>query len=278
MGHYGCLPVPEAEKALAPVNVCTAENLPESVDLRTTGLLPDVFDQGQIGSCTANGSGAAYSYELARQHGGTNFIPSRLFIYYNERAANGTVNQDAGATITDATRALNQHGCPPETDWPYDVARFTEKPPAQAYTDGATREAVTVARVEQTETAIKAVLAAGFPVIIGFTVYASFEHVGVDGIVPMPQPFEQVMGGHCVLVVGYTADSWIVRNSWGAGWGDGGYCYMPLEYLTDPYLASDFWTVELVTTGITPTPAPAPKPAHRGWWARFKAWLFGLFG
>jgi C1A family cysteine protease len=234
-----------------------------SVDLRTSGLLPDVWDQGALGACSAHGSGAAYSYELARQHGTKNYLPSRLFIYYNERAANGTIREDSGATITDAIRSLNQHGAPPEQDWPYDISKFTHRPPIAAYRDGETREALQYARVHQTADGLRQALAAGFPVVVGFTVFESFESeaVAATGVVPMPNPNEQVCGGHCVLVTGYSPDGWIVRNSWGTSWGQGGYFTLPLEYLLNPSLASDFWTVEMVG---------APK---RSVWARLLRWL-----
>jgi C1A family cysteine protease len=79
-------------------------------------------------------------------------------------------------------------------------------------------------------------------------VYSSFEseQVAKTGIVPMPEPAEQVMGGHCVVAVGYdnSTRNFIIRNSWGAGWGKGGYCMMPYEYLITPQLASDFWTIQ----------------------------------
>lgn len=240
-----------------------APEVAASVDLRTTGLLPAVWDQGQIGSCTAHGSGAAYSYDLAKQSAGTNFEPSRLFIYYNSRVIENTVASDSGATITDAIKSLNQYGCPPETDWAYNTAKFTTKPPAQAFTDGKLREAVKYARVNQTVADMQACLTAGTPIVIGFTVYDSFESdaVAQTGDVPMPAKSEQVLGGHCVLVVGYTVRNgksvWICRNSWGVDWGDKGYFYFPQEYLTNTNLADDFWTVQSVSS---PTPAPTPTP------------------
>lgn len=245
-----------------------------SVDLRTTGLLPPVWDQGQLGSCTAHGSSAAYSYDLAKQGGPTGVCPSRLFVYYNTRIIEGTVSEDSGATIADAVKSLNRYGCPPETDWPYDTGRFTVKPPAQAYTDGLLAQAVAYKRVPADVMSMRACLTAGLPIVIGFTVFDSFESEDVarTGVVPMPAAGEQALGGHCVLVVGYRPDgTWIIRNSWGTGWGDAGYAYFPQAYLTDPDLASDFWTVEQVE------PPSKIGPVRVSWWRRLLERLRSLF-
>lgn len=256
-----------------------------SVDLRTSGFMPPVWDQGQIGSCTAHGSGAAYSYDLAKQGEAEGFQPSRLFVYYGARTIEGTVSQDSGATITDAIKALNRYGCPPETDWTYDITKFDVKPPQKAFDDGALREAVKYAQVPQTAADMKACLTGGLPIVIGFTVYDSFESQAVadTGDVPMPQATENILGGHCVLVVGYTVRDgqpvWICRNSWGTTWGDKGYFYFPEQYLLNPNLASDFWTVQSVSSpspAPTPTPSPTPVPVtsadDKALWSAVKVW------
>jgi C1A family cysteine protease len=51
--------------------------------------------------------------------------------------------------------------------------------------------------------------------------------------------------GHAVLMVGYddATQRVIVRNSWGASWGQGGYFTMPYQYVVDRNLASDLWTI-----------------------------------
>lgn len=236
-------------------------SVPAEVDLRNSGFLPPIWDQSQIGSCVPHGVGAAYSFSLARQGVEQGFTPSRLFLYYNGRVIEGTVGYDSGLTITDGAKVLNRFGAPPETDWVYDITKYTEKPPAQAYADGLERQSIKYARVAQNASAMKQCLAAGTPIVIGFTVYESFESdaVAQTGDVPMPKSGEQVMGGHCVVVVGYTVRNgkpvWIIRNSWGTEWGDAGYCYMPQSYLTNTNLASDFWTVQQVES-----PDPAPQP------------------
>lgn len=219
------------------------------VDLRPK--CPAVYDQGQLGSCTANGIGAVYQFDESKQGNTSDFVPSRLFIYYNERAMEGTVSQDAGAEIRDGIKSINTTGVCPETDWPYDISKFTYKPTQNCYDIAKNDRSLKYRRVQQSLDQIKLALSEGFPIVFGFMVYSSFEsqQVSETGIVPYPKPDETLLGGHCVVIVGFKEKEkqFIVRNSWGASWGDEGYCYFPYKFILNPNLASDFWIVESVT-------------------------------
>jgi C1A family cysteine protease len=221
--------------------------LPKSIDLRPQ--CPPIYDQGQLGSCTGNGIAAVVEFDQRKQ-GVKEFVPSRLFIYYNERVIENTVNQDAGAQIRDGIKVVATLGAPPETDWPYDITKFAKKPPTRAYADAKKDLVKQYARVAQSITQMEGCLADGFPFVFGFTVYNSFEgpQVAQTGIVPMPTSTDTVVGGHCVVAVGYDSVKrmFIIRNSWGTSWGMKGYCMMPYEYLVSTHLASDFWTVRSV--------------------------------
>lgn len=219
--------------------------LPAVVDLRDR--MPPVYDQGELGSCTANATGALFSY-LQTLAGKPPVTPSRLFIYYGEREAIGTVNQDSGAAIRDGIKVLANQGGPPESIWPYDVARFAVRPTPDVYAAAAPHKIAAYQRLNQTASHIRMALFLGFPVAFGFTVFESFESekVARTGIVSMPGRWERQLGGHAVLIVGYDHPSrhFIVRNSWGSGWGRSGYFYMPYEFALNPDLASDFWTAQ----------------------------------
>jgi C1A family cysteine protease len=249
-GGYGWVPdLPDARDYLYSAPLFRfPQGLPTAVDLRPE--CPPVYDQGQLGSCTGNGIAGAVEFDQKKQ-GTTEYTPSRLFIYYNERVIEGTVSQDAGAQIRDGIKVVVKLGAPPEGDWPYDITEFAKKPPTKAYTDAKKDIVSSYARVAQDLTQMRGCLASGFPFVFGFTVYDSFEsqQVAQTGIVPMPSPGESVLGGHCVVAVGYDDSErhFVIRNSWGTGWGQQGYCFMPYEYLMSRNLANDFWTIRAVT-------------------------------
>lgn len=219
--------------------------LPSFVDLRSKGQLPAVYDQGQLGSCTANAVAGASEFLWMKV--GQKITPSRLFIYYNERVIEGTVKQDSGASLRDGIKTLSQYGVVPESEWPYVISKFANKPTAKVYADAVKHKALVYRSVSQNLTDMKSVLASGYPFVIGISVYESFESdaVAASGIVPMPAQNEQLMGGHALLVVGYrnSTSSFIVRNSWGSNWGEKGYCHIPFSYLLNSDLADDFWVV-----------------------------------
>jgi len=178
------------------------------------------------------------------------FAPSRLFIYFNERVMEHSVASDSGARIRDGIKAVSKQGVCSETVWPYDVARFAEKPPVAAYQEALGQRALQYQTVLRRITQMKGCLAAGFPFVFGFTVYTAFESKAVErtGVVDLPHGGEKLLGGHAVLAVGYddATQRFIVRNSWGEKWGQAGYFTMPYAYLLSADLASDFWTIRMM--------------------------------
>jgi C1A family cysteine protease len=240
--------LPDGRDLLYAAPITALPELPAKVDLRPQ--CPPVYDQGQLGSCTANAIGAALQFDQMKQ-GGKDFAPSRLFVYYNERKIEGTVDSDSGAQIRDGVKSVAKQGaCKEDPTWPYEIDKFTKKPPKAAYDEGAKNQAIRYLRVTQALSQLKGCLASGFPFIYGFAVYESFESADVakSGHVPMPKAKEALLGGHAVLAVGYDeAKQWfIVRNSWGKGWGMDGYFTMPYPYLLQGSLSSDFWTIRSV--------------------------------
>jgi C1A family cysteine protease len=219
--------------------------LPVRIDLRP-GCSP-IEDQGDLGSCTGNAIAGIVEYLDRRA--GKNIDVSRLFIYYEERVLEGSVGYDAGAYIRDGIKVVNKKGACLESLWPYVTYRFATRPSPAAYTDAAKRKASSYQRCANF-TAVKQALAQGLPVVIGFDVYESFESQAVanTGLMPYPQPGEQLLGGHAVALVGYNdaTQRFIARNSWGTSWGDRGYFYMPYRVIQDTTMSDDFWVINSI--------------------------------
>lgn len=250
MGHpkykLGCIP-DIRNHADEVVSLVKPRIFPPKVDLRLK--MPAVYDQGQLGSCTANAAAAVYEYELVKQ-GLLDWKPSRLMLYYLERELENSISSDSGAMMSDGIKALITTGVCDERIWPYHIAQFRVKPNATAYAQAKNphHHALKARRLAMTLQDIKASLIGGNPPCLGFAVYSSFYDIGSDGKMPLPQPGENLEGGHEVVVAGYddTIRAGIIRNSWGPDWGDKGYFYMPYSYMIDQMYAFDYWNISKI--------------------------------
>lgn len=208
--------------------------------------MPPVYDQGQLGSCTANAIAAAIEYDARLSGAAMTVTPSRLDIYFGERELEGTTAQDSGAYGRDGFKYAHSTGVIPEKDWPYLIERFAQQPPldvARRHTIGA------YAAVPRSITSIKRVLSNRQTIAFGFSVFESFESAKVakTGVMPVPGPTERMVGGHEVLMIGYLRDHpdhVLCRNSWGATWALAGYFLMPWQIVLDKSMSSDFRTIK----------------------------------
>jgi C1A family cysteine protease len=242
--------------------------LPASADLRE--WFSPVEDQGQLGSCTANAAVGMLEYYQRRSFG--KYVDmSRLFVYKVTRQFLGMTG-DSGAYLRSVMGALALFGAPPEKYWPYDIKKFEADPPAFAFAFAQNFQALTYFRLDPagqtadvTLTGVKSHLAAGVPAIFGFTVYATINKPKKAGDIPYPAKGESVLGGHAIVAVGYDdsrtvtnptdgktqTGAFLIRNSWGASWGEQGYGWLPYEYVRQG-LAEDWWAMtsaEWVETG-----------------------------
>jgi len=249
ISRYGWIPdLPDHRDFIYAAPVAVTGAPPVSVDLRSQ--CPSVYDQGQLGSCTANAIAAAIQFDRMKQLSAQVFTPSRLFIYYNERVSEHTVASDSGAQIRDGIKSVAKQGDCPEMEWPYVITKFKTKPPQNCYADALKYKAVSYQRLTPVLSQLKGCLVSGYPFVFGFTVYESFEsaQVAKTGHASLPKSGEASIGGHAAMCVGYNdAQQWfIVRNSWGPKWGMKGYFTLPYPYLISANLASDFWTIRVV--------------------------------
>lgn len=225
-------------------------HLPQTVDLRPH--MPPVYNQRHLNSCSANAIAAALWFNERHRQGNARYpSPSRLFIYFNERAIDGILTQNGPVSLRSGYKTVNRDGVCSERLWPYDVRRFRRNPTARCRKAASEHRAVRYMRLHSNLTDMRACLANHQPFTFGFSVHETFKSrlVKQTGVVPLPSHLDKRLGGHAMLVVGYFEDSrhFIARNSWGSSWGDRGYCYVPYHYLLDPDLAWDFWTVSKVT-------------------------------
>jgi C1A family cysteine protease len=249
------------DTAYTPPPTMDGEERPSSVDLR--GQFPPVYDQGRIASCTANALAAAIVFCRGKHAQLPAFEPSRLFIYYNERALAGDIANDAGASMRDGITTLAKQGVAPESLWTYDDtpattpggpfpagAKPAQQPPAAAYDLAVLFETLSSQRLRNNLDDMKACLAEGYPFTLGIVVYPSFMSAPQQQatVTPLPGPDEQPLGEHVVLAVGYDdAKAWMIcRNSWGPAQGEDGYFYLPYAYIENRHRIGDLWSVRTV--------------------------------
>jgi C1A family cysteine protease len=215
--------------------------LPKKIDLRDG--CSQIEYQGNLGSCTAQALAGNIEF-LDRRLDGEHTDVSRLFIYYNERVLEDTVEYDSGSSLRNGIKTLKNDGSCHEETWPYLISKFTKTPPARCYEEGKQHLIQSYHRINGLREMLVC-LADGYPFVFGFTVYEGFESAAVKrtGVAHMPKKGESVTGGHAVMAVGYDQASkrLIVRNSWGRDWGMDGYFTMPFRYAEE--LAADFWTI-----------------------------------
>jgi hypothetical protein len=219
--------------------------LPESHD--NSASMPAAWDQGGLGACTMFALCGAASHEM----GFAAFDPSFLHGYYCVRAMEGTISEDAGASIRDICKMAATYGIAYAPTWPYREEKFAIRPPKAAYRSALKCRVSSYARVGRGLEEIKAALYGKDCIVFGATLYESFdtESVARHGMVPLPGIDEDILGGHALCIVGYddNVGCFKVRNSWGSDWGHKGHCWMPYDYITDRDLCDDFWVIKAVT-------------------------------
>ena len=225
-------------------------SLPSSVDLITSKKFDFVYDQLNIGSCVANTT--CWCYKFLRRE----FNPSRLFSYYYSRVldqqqGDNSPIYDDGTTMLNGMRSIRIYGTPWESLWPYITRKYSLKPSNSAINDALKHKILQFSKLNQDLNLLKNTLANGLPFVIGIYVYSSFENSDVDitGIVPYPnKSTERFLGGHAITIVGYDdiTQRFKFVNSWGRGWGNRGYGYIPYNYVLDRSLTDELYVLQSI--------------------------------
>jgi C1A family cysteine protease len=234
--------------------------------------MPSIYDQGQIGSCTSNAAARLVQFDRRLAKETPDWVPSRLLMYYDVRAAEGSIAPDSGAELRDVMKTLAYYGVCPESEWPYDdtpadptTGLFpagcpaVTHPPRNVYADARKHVPITYSRVQQTLPQLKGCIYQGFPFMFGFIVFSSMFDANDNPVtdLPMPAANDDQEGGHAVVGAGYddshvnadgSAGAFLIANSWGDQVQDGGYFWMPYRYITDASLCSDFWTMRRISS------------------------------
>lgn len=222
-------------------------NLPASYSLKS--LVQEVYNQGSEGSCTANAFCGAYKMLEPDK----SFNPSRAYVYWKERLIEDGNNpsrvQDSGADVQDGIDWVCKNGVCSEQLWPYNVQNVDKEPPKECDIEAEKHKLGGSKSIPLDLNQIKTTISSGRPVLIAIGVYSSFEgeFTRLTGVVQMPScvnygdsqdPIDPFVGGHEMLIVGYNDNIqyFTVLNSWGPEWGQGGFCYIPYSYISDPNL------------------------------------------
>lgn len=234
------------DPSFSALKVFRAGKIATSSDLAK--LMPPIYDQGQTGSCTGNGVAAILDYARAKQRGTAWMHPSRLFIYFEERVLEGTVNQDAGAQIRHGIDVITDTGACKESTWPYIESRFAVKPSSRSYVEAASYQALHGYKVDFTDKrSIRIALTSGYPVVFGALLYPGIDKITWrNATLEMPRKGERSVGGHCMVIVGHddAKQLYKVRNSWGIGWGRDGHLWIPYDYIHSQKICGDFWVID----------------------------------
>ena len=223
--------------------------LVEDIDL--SNMFRPISDQLSVGSCVSNSVVDLTEMRLAQKK---KVDPSqikdlsRLFNYWTARN-NETppcANSDNGTRLRLACDSAMRYGLPNEDIYPYDITKVNERPTIMAFRMAVENRIAGFYKLNETGDnlllQIKQSLSAGSPIAFGTAVADSYRSITDDTVVTPPS--SGIIGNHCQVICGWSNEkqAFKIRNSWGIGWGENGYCYMSPSYMTWSG-TMDFWTI-----------------------------------
>lgn len=229
MRKYGWVPPKEKIEVAKPdKHMFRHSTIPESYTIHNT---LSIYDQGQMGSCTANAICAVLKHKKIG-----NMEPSRLFLYYNAR---DNKDIDEGSSIDVALNTLKTHGICKESLHNY--KKGLKKPGEKAYQNALKHIVERCIPVNISKDSFRIIISSNHMIVFGFLVNKDFEDIKAGQILNYNPDLEK-LGGHAVVCIGYNSNGLLVRNSYGSEWGDQGNFYMSWEYL-ESGACSDAWII-----------------------------------
>lgn len=200
--------------------------------------LPDwmPLNQSSTASCVAHAWCEAEVITMKARHNRTVPMPSRRAAYYWARERAGDENVDDGCQPSNMLKAVAYRGLPPETRFPWSVARINQRPGIAARWDSrdhvGQRDSYQIfySRFQGRIDAVRAAIESGRAVMMSIPVMPQFEACSDASVIPYGRV--PISGYHMVLVLGCSTDGVIHGlNSWGPKWGASGQFWLAPEYL-----------------------------------------------
>lgn len=186
-------------------------SIPETLDYKNY-MMP-VRDQGDKPTCVAQTFSAIMEYQLSRTDGEYRYN-SPMFIY-NLRS-----NAGDGMNGKDLERIGTQFGICSETIFPYIAKNYQVTPPKEAFEEAKLSKIKDLLVLETIDDVKKFLVYYG-PCYMAFPLYNFGPYPWMKG--------EENYGGHAVCITGFDKRGFLIRNSWGTAWAEGGYSHFPYD-------------------------------------------------
>jgi hypothetical protein len=210
---------------------------------------PEIADQGNIESCVPTCISTVYYYLTMKQSNYLNFRISRLYLYYQFRKLYDDVKLDEGSTIRDCINILHKDGIVPEFLYPYIETKVFNNP--SEFLEKYSRFCKCLGFENISRKVIRQNLLLDNPVLCGIKLFESIykDEVKNTGIINYSEEYDKILGGHCIILVGFDNNKKYYKfiNSWGPTWGDKGFGYLPYEYIKNIRLSNEFYIIKNIS-------------------------------
>lgn len=204
----------------------------------------------QLGTMSCTGQAIRMAFGIVEYKTDALRLPiSSLANYFNNRAEIGIEAYDIGAFLRTGVQGLRRFGPIRERDWPFIASKVNKRPSWRSYRNAHddVRPGGHYRITERGDArlmAIRMALASGHAVVFGTPVTKAFLQNEGPSLIHVPGSNETIAGGHAMAIVGYENDRFLIANSWGVYWRDGGFAWLHEDYLVWD-MTQDIWVLAL---------------------------------